>query len=49
MTKANEICGGADPALSVATAKLASLHSEAQLAAVVRGAFVPSIELKWPR
>ncbi|MGO8905145.1 MAG: hypothetical protein ACLQMH_05910 [Solirubrobacteraceae bacterium] len=44
VTKANEICGGADPALSLATAKLANLHSETQLAAVVRGTFVPSIE-----
>ena len=42
--KANAICGRADPVLSQAGAKLASLHTEAQIAAVVRGIYVPSIE-----
>lgn len=44
VAKANAICGKADPALAEATAKLASLHTEAQLAAVVSGTYVPSIE-----
>jgi len=44
VAKANAICGRADPVLSEAQAKLASLHTEAQIAAVVKGTFVPSIE-----
>ncbi|HME04767.1 MAG TPA: hypothetical protein VKG38_17220 [Solirubrobacteraceae bacterium] len=44
VAKANAICEKADPALSEAGAKLASLHSEAQIATVVDGTYVPSIE-----
>jgi len=44
VTKANEICGSADPLLSAGAAKLATLHSEAQIATVVRSMYVPSIE-----
>ncbi len=44
VAKANAICGKADPALSEATAKLASLHTEAQIATIVNGTYVPSIE-----
>jgi hypothetical protein len=44
VAKANAICGKADPVLSEAGAKLASLRTEAQIAAVVKGTYVPSIE-----
>jgi hypothetical protein len=44
VAKANAICGRADPALSAEGAKLASLHTEAQIATVVKGAYVPAIE-----
>jgi hypothetical protein len=44
VAKANAVCGRADGVLSSAEAKLASLHSEAEIAAVVRDTFVPSIE-----
>jgi hypothetical protein len=44
VAEANAVCGKADGVLSGAEAKLASLHSEAQIAAVVRDTFVPSIE-----
>jgi hypothetical protein len=44
VAKANAICGSADPVLSAAGAKLASHPPEAQIAAVVKGTYVPSIE-----
>jgi hypothetical protein len=44
VTKANEICGKADPILSEATAKLATRPPAAQVAAVVKSTFVPLIE-----
>jgi hypothetical protein len=44
VSKANVICGQADPALSVATAKLSGHVSKAQIVAIVKGTFVPSIE-----
>lgn len=44
VSKANQICGSADPLLSAGAAKLATLRSEAQIAAVVRSTYVPSIE-----
>ena len=44
LTKANAICGKADPALSEASAKLAAPHTAAQIAAVVKGVYVPSVE-----
>jgi hypothetical protein len=44
LAKANAICGKADPVLSEATAKLASLRSDAQIATVVKTVYVPSIE-----
>ncbi len=44
VAKANEICGSADPLLSAGAAKLATLRSKAQIAAVVRSTYVPSIE-----
>jgi hypothetical protein len=44
VAQANAICGKADPALSEAGAKLASLHAETQIAAVVKSTYVPSVE-----
>jgi hypothetical protein len=44
IAKANAICGTADPALSAATAKLASHPTDVQIEALVKGSFVPSIE-----
>ena len=44
VAKANAICATADPVLSGAAAKLASLHTEGQIAAIVNGTYVPSIE-----
>jgi len=44
VAKANAICGRADPVLSEAAVKLASLRTEAQIAAVVKKTYVPSIE-----
>jgi len=44
VAKANAICGAADPALSAATAKLAALRNRAQIAAFVKGTYVPSVE-----
>jgi hypothetical protein len=44
VAKANVICGKADPLLSAANAKLASQPPEAEIAAVVKGTYVPSIE-----
>ena len=44
VAKANEICGKADPVLSEATAKLATRPPARQVAAVVKGTFVPMIE-----
>jgi hypothetical protein len=44
VAKANAVCGKADGVLSSAEAKLANLRSKAQVAAVVRDTFVPSIE-----
>jgi hypothetical protein len=42
--KANAICGRGDPVLLAAGAKLASHPSEAQVAALVKGTYVPAIE-----
>lgn len=44
LAKANAICGSADPLLSEASAKLASHPSRAQVAAIVKGTYVPSVE-----
>jgi len=44
VTKANAICGAADPALSAAGATLASHPTSAAIAAVVKDTFVPSVE-----
>ncbi len=44
ITDANAICAKADPLLSEATAKLAELHSTGELAAIVRGTYVPAIQ-----
>ena len=44
IAKANSICGSADPALSAGAAKLATLRDPAQIAAVVRSTYIPSIE-----
>jgi hypothetical protein len=44
VAKANAICGRADPVLSGAGARLASHPSRAQIAAMVKGTYVPSIE-----
>jgi hypothetical protein len=44
VAKANVICGGADPVLSEAAAKLASHPTRAQVAAIVHGTYVPSVE-----
>jgi hypothetical protein len=44
LAKANAICGRADPVLSEAEAKLASARTKAQVVAVVRNVYVPSIE-----
>ncbi len=49
VAKANAICANSDPELSEGAAKLASLHSEAQIAAVVRGTYVPAIEAQIAR
>src|SRR5208282_4936625 len=44
VTQANAICGKADPLLSAAGAKLATQPSKTQVAALVRTAYVPSIQ-----
>jgi len=44
VAKANAICAAADPALIVATAKLAARPGRAQVIALVRSTFVPSTE-----
>jgi hypothetical protein len=44
LTKANAICGKADPVLSAAGAKLETKPSEAQVAVLVKGTYVPSIQ-----
>lgn len=44
LAKANAICGSADPVLSEAAAKLASHPSRSQVAAIVKGTYVPSVE-----
>ncbi len=44
VAKANEICAKADPALSEATAKLATHPPAAQVVAVVKSTYVPSVE-----
>jgi hypothetical protein len=44
VTKANAICGKADPLLSAAGAKLSTQPSKTQVAALVRTTYVPSIQ-----
>jgi hypothetical protein len=44
LAKANAICGSADPVLSEAGAKLASSPTRSQVAAIVKGTYVPSVE-----
>ena len=44
VVKANEICAKADPALSEATAKLATHPPATQVVAVVKSTYVPSVE-----
>ena len=44
VAKANAICSRADPVLSAAGAKLASRPNKAQIAALVKRTYVPSIE-----
>jgi hypothetical protein len=44
VAKANAICGSADPALSVAGAKLATHPTPATIASVVKNTYVPSVE-----
>ncbi len=44
VAKANEICTKADPALSEAAAKLATHPPAAQVVALVRSSYVPSVE-----
>lgn len=44
LAKANAICGKADPLLSAAGAKLETQPSKAQVAALVKRTYVPSIE-----
>ncbi len=44
VAKANAICGKADPVLSAAGAKLETRPPEAQVAALVKGIYVPSIQ-----
>jgi len=44
VAKANEICASADRLLSAGAARLATLRSKAQIAAVVPSTYVPSIE-----
>jgi hypothetical protein len=44
VAKANAICASADPGLSVAEAKLASHPTAAQVAALVKGTYIPSVE-----
>ncbi len=44
VTKANAICGRADPLLSAAGAKLSTQPSKTQVAALVRTTYVPSIQ-----
>ena len=43
VARANAICGSADPALAEASAKLASRPSNAKLAALVKGTYIPLI------
>ena len=43
VAKANAICASADPALAEASAKLASRPSNAKLAALVKGTYIPLI------
>jgi len=44
VAKANAICGKADPALSAAAARLATHPPAAQVAALVKTTYVPSVE-----
>lgn len=44
VAKANAICGQADPVLSAAGAKLETRPAKAQIAALVRTTYVPSIQ-----
>lgn len=44
VAKANAICGKADPVLSAAGAKLETRPPEAQVAALVKGTYVPAIQ-----
>ncbi|HMD52216.1 MAG TPA: hypothetical protein VKG62_05820 [Solirubrobacteraceae bacterium] len=44
VAKANAICAKDDPQLSEASAKLAALHTPAEVTAGVRSSFVPAIE-----
>ncbi len=44
LAKANAICGRADPVLSAAGAKLATQPSKEQIATLVKGTYVPSIQ-----
>jgi hypothetical protein len=44
VAKANAICGRGDPVLSVASVKLASHPTKAQVTAIVEGTIVPAIE-----
>lgn len=44
VAKANAICGKPDPLLSAAGAKLETRPANAQIAALVRGTYVPSIQ-----
>jgi hypothetical protein len=44
LARANAICGKDDPVLLAAGAKLASHPTETQIAAIVKGTYVPSIE-----
>lgn len=44
VAKANVICGRADPVLSAAGAKLATQPSKEQVATLVKGTYVPSIQ-----
>jgi hypothetical protein len=44
LARANAICGSADPALAEAAAKLAARPSASQVAAVVKGTYVPMIK-----